>query len=414
MRVLISGGGTGGHVYPALAVVPQLAVALAEQAAVDNGPVVLQPAKAAPAANARAATAVLEQEATAAEGVDLLWVGSVNGMEHALVERAGIAYRGIESGQIKGKNPLTVLSSLNKMRIGVGQSKQIIAESKPDVCFVTGGYVCAPMVIACWQLRVPVLIYLPDMSPGWAIRWMSTLAQRVAVSFSEAAAYFGGEAPRGKGVVTGYPVRQEVIEAAQDRQKARRALAQALQRPLADEVPLVLVWGGSSGARSINRATWALLPEVLNEAHVLHVVGTRDWPLFEEQKITLSESLAGRYHPVAYLHEEMALALAAADLTVSRAGASSLGEYPVARLPSILVPLTGVKQEDNAELLAKYGGAVVIPDEALSEELKPTLLNLLQRPVQRREMEHALEELAKPKAAFNIAHELITLGRKRN
>ncbi|MFN8443616.1 MAG: glycosyltransferase [Caldilineaceae bacterium] len=345
--------------------------------------------------------------------MDLLWVGSANGMERSLVERAGIAYRSIESGQIKGKNPLTVVSSLNKMRVGIGQSKQIIAETKPDVCFVTGGYVCAPMVIACWQCGVPVLIYLPDMSPGWAIRWMSKLAQRVAVSFEEAAQYFGGTAPRGKAVVTGYPVRQEVLEAAQDRTQARRTLAQSLHRPLLDEVPLVLVWGGSSGARSINRATWALLPEVLNEAHILHVVGTRDWPLFEEQKLSLREPLVNRYHPAAYLHEEMALALAAADLTISRAGASALGEYPVAKLPSILVPLTGVKQEDNAELLAKYGGAVVIPDEALGEELKPMLLNLLQRPLQRVEMEHALEELAKPEAALNIARELVKLGKKK-
>ena len=267
---------------------------------------------------------------------------------------------------------------------------------RPDVCFVTGGYVCAPMVIACWLRKIPVLIYLPDMSPGWAIRWMSKLAQRVAVSFPEAASHFGGEVPLGKGVVTGYPVRQEVIDAASNRASARRKLAQALQRPLDDGLPLMLVWGGSSGARSINQATWAMLPEVLEFGHLLHVVGSRDWPLYEERKTALVpagvDNLAARYHPVAYLHEEMALALAAADITVSRAGASALGEYPVAKLPSILVPLTGVKQEDNAELLAKHGGAVVIADEALSSELKPTLINLLQRPDQREQMERVLNE----------------------
>ena len=344
-----------------------------------------------------------------AGGIDLLWVGSANGMERELIEREGIAFRSINSGQIKGKNPLTVIGSLAKMAAGIRQSLQIIDERQTDVCFVTGGYVCAPMVIACWQRKVPVLIYLPDMSPGWAIRWMSKLAQRVAVSFREAASYFGGEAPRGKAVVTGYPVRAEVITAARDRTQARRKLAQALSRPLDDPLPLVLVWGGSSGARSINRATWAILPDVLKEAHVLHVVGNRDWALYEEQKIAAHD----RYHPVAYLHDEMALALAAADVTISRAGASALGEYPVARLPSILVPLTGVKQEDNAELLAKHGAAVVVPDEALGDELKPALLNLLQRPLQRQEMERMLTTLAKPEAALNIARELVKLGTRK-
>lgn len=330
-------------------------------------------------------------------------------MERGLVEREGIAFRSIDSGQIKGKNPITVLSSLAKMVAGVRQSRQILDEQKTDVCFVTGGYVCAPMVIACWQRKVPVLIYLPDMSPGWAIRWMSKLAQRVAVSFPEAASYFGGEVPQGKAVVTGYPVRAEVISAAQNRSQSRHQLATALNRPLDDNLPLVLVWGGSSGARSINRATWAILPDVLDQAHILHVVGNRDWSLFEEQKIAAHE----HYHPIAYLHGEMALALAAADVTISRAGASALGEYPVAGLPSILVPLTGVKQEDNAELLAKHGGAVVVADEALNEELKPALLNLLQRPAQRKEMEQQLAALAKPEAAFNIARELVKLGESR-
>lgn len=329
-------------------------------------------------------------------------------MERELVEREGIAFRSIDSGQIKGKNPFTVLRSLLYMGRGVRQSLRIIDETQPNVCFVTGGYVCAPMVIACWQRKIPVLIYLPDMSPGWAIRWMSKLAQRVAVSFPEAASYFGGEVPKGKGVVTGYPVRQEVIAAAVDRQKARQHLAQALQIKLDDDLPLVLVWGGSSGARSINRATWAMLSDVLSQAHILHVIGTRDWQLFEEQAIAAHS----HYHPIAYLHGEMALALAAADITISRAGASSLGEYPIARLPSILVPLLGVKQEDNADLLAKRGGAVVVADDALAEELKPALVSLLQHPDQRKEMEQMLATLAKPQASLNIARELVKLGSK--
>jgi UDP-N-acetylglucosamine--N-acetylmuramyl-(pentapeptide) pyrophosphoryl-undecaprenol N-acetylglucosamine transferase len=129
---------------------------------------------------------------------------------------------------------------------------------------------------------------------------------------------------------------------------------------------LVLIWGGSQGSRSINQATWAALNEILPAAHILHVVGTRDWPLYEvfAAEHSLPPALAGRYHPVAYLHDEMPLALAAADLTVARAGASSLGEFPVAGLPSILVPLpmAGVNQHRNAEQLARLGAAVIIDD----------------------------------------------------
>lgn len=332
-------------------------------------------------------------------------------MEQDLVERARIAFRAIDTGKLRGLDPLTVLRSLGRIAGGVRQSLRIIDEVKPQVCFVTGGYVCTSVVIASRLRRIPVLIYLPDMSPGWAIRWLSKLAQRVAVSFTEAAAYFDGEAPAGKAVVTGYPVRQEVVQAASNRSAARRQLADALQRPLAGrDLPLVLVWGGSQGARSINQALWKNLAQVLEYAEVLHVMGVRDWPLYQERSLAVPAELADRYHPVAYLHDEMALALAAADITVSRAGASVLGEYPVARLPSILVPLAGVNQGDNAVLLANRGAALVVADDALAVDLAPKLLNLLQQPQARKQMEQALEKLATPQAALNIAEEIVRLA----
>jgi UDP-N-acetylglucosamine--N-acetylmuramyl-(pentapeptide) pyrophosphoryl-undecaprenol N-acetylglucosamine transferase len=351
-------------------------------------------------------------------------------MEQALVERAGIPFRGIDTGQVRGINPVTALRNASKMVVGVQQSMRITREFQPDVCFVTGGYVCAPVVVACRLLHVPVLIYLPDIVPGWAIRWLSRLAQRVAVSFPAAARYFGGEAPQGKAVVTGYPVRAELLAltgqgqlaAAEHRQKracSRRQLAERLQRPLdrsaveGQPLPLVLVWGGSQGARSINQATWGALRQILPQTHLLHVIGERDWPLWQQQA-ALPPALAEHYHPLAYLHEEMPLALAAADLTVARAGASSLGEFPIARLPAILVPLLGVNQEANAEELTRHGAAVMIADERLAQQLAPTLLELLQDADRRQRMEQALAQLARPEAALRIAQELqaITGGRK--
>lgn len=341
-------------------------------------------------------------------------------MEQALVERASIPFQGIETGQLRGINPLKALANAGKMIKGFRQSLAILQEFRPDVCFVTGGYVCAPVVLACRWRRIPVLIYLPDMIPGAAILWLSRFAQRVAVTFPEVASYFGGLAPKGKAVVTGYPVRQELVAAARDRAVARQKLAQIIDRPAmdgSDELPLVLIWGGSLGSRSINLATWGALADLLPHAHILHVVGTRDWGMAKEQMQSLRATgvlnggAARRYHPVDYLHEAMSLALASADLTVARAGASTLGEFPVAGLPSILVPLvlTGVNQQTNAEQLAKHGAAVVIADNKLADDLARTVVELLNQSERRAAMAQAAAALATPNAAQKIADALMDL-----
>lgn len=355
----------------------------------------------------------------------LLWVGSSDGMEKSLVDHASIPYQGIATGQVRGKNPLTIGRNAGKMISGLRESITILRQFRPDVCLATGGYVCAPVVVACRWLQIPVLIYLPDMMPGWAIRILSWLARRVAVSYPEAARYFGGEVPAGKAVVTGYPVRQELVDLVgggaldprhhtQQRAATRCQLAERLHRPLCtggEALPLLLVWGGSQGSRNINEALWAMLPQVLPHAHVLHVVGVRDWAQWQAnlQQPPVAHDLWNRYHPVAYLHEEMALALAAADLTVARAGASTLGEFPVARLPAILVPHPGVNQQQNAEYLVQHGGAILIDDSALRQQLASKLLPLVHDQAQRQTMEAALARLAKPNAAQAIAEQLAQL-----
>ena len=331
------------------------------------------------------------------------------------MERAGVAYTGIETGQMRGINPFVALRNGLRMFLGAGQALRVIKDFRPDVCLTTGGYVCAPVVFACWLRKIPVLIYLPDMAPGWAIRGLSKMAQRVAVSLPGAAHHFGGEAPKGKAVVTGYPVRQELVEAAQDRPQARQLLAERLERPLDDPDPLLLVWGGSQGSRSINFATWGALESILPFAHILHVVGQRDWQMHAEDlrqsMAQLPADLRDRYHPVPYLYDEMALALAAADLSVARAGASTLGEFPVAGLPSIVVPLpfAGVNQAENAQELTKCGAAITVQDGAMATELAPLLKTLLTEPERRDRMKQALAKLALPEAALNIARELVFL-----
>jgi UDP-N-acetylglucosamine--N-acetylmuramyl-(pentapeptide) pyrophosphoryl-undecaprenol N-acetylglucosamine transferase len=403
MRVLISGGGTGGHVYPALAVVAQLAkVAAAAPLAANPSDHPPQPS--------------------------VLWVGSTGRMEQALVERAGVPFRGIDTGQVRGINPLTALNNAAKMVRGLRQSLAILDELQPSVCLVTGGYVCAPVVMACRWRRVPVLIYLPDIVPGWAIRALSRLAQRVAVSMPAAAVHFGGEAPQGKAIVTGYPVREELLAVTghgrlsalahtENRAQQRRILAERLHRPLAAAapdgrpLPLLLAWGASQGSRNINQVIWSLLPQLLPQAQVLHIIGERDWPLFQARAGVQGEATQWheRYHPAPYLHEEMALALAAADLTVARAGASILGEFPIARLPSIVAPLLGVNQLQNAQQLVARGAARMVEDSRLAEQLPPVLLELLHSPERRASMEVALAQMAQPEASLKIAQTLQTL-----
>ncbi len=405
MRILISGGGTGGHVYPALAVANQF---------LSQSPPAEQVNQAQPSSSDTDAHSVV-------------WVGSVGGMEQGLVEREGIPYYGISTGQLRGKNPLTAAKNAGKMLTGVNQSRRLLSELRPHACLVTGGYVCAPMVAACRQQGVPVLIYLPDMSPGSAIRWLSRLANSVAVSFPDAASYFGGlQSEGGKAVVTGYPVRKELVKASRDRTSSRSQLAEMVQRPsLVDgeigseeQLPLLLVWGGSQGSRSINMATWNALSQLLLRSHVVHIVGERDREMGQEiinEKVSAAKwdgSWTERYHPVDYLHEAMPYALAAADLTVARAGASILGEFPVAGLPSILVPLpiAGVKQLLNANELESHDAALVIQDDRLETMLAPTVVALFDDRDRLAKMEAAVRALAMPDAADRIVQELEQLS----
>jgi UDP-N-acetylglucosamine--N-acetylmuramyl-(pentapeptide) pyrophosphoryl-undecaprenol N-acetylglucosamine transferase len=455
MRVLISGGGTGGHVYPALAVAaqltqprqPNLAAASHEETARAQATGAAANPASSPASatistsgdadtihaagekaaieNARPGRAATEPLATA-----LLWLGSEGGMEKTLVERHEVAFRGIRTGQLRGVNPLKTLFNIGKMVGGYRQALAVLDEFRPHVCLATGGYVCVPVVAACRRRGIPVMIYLPDMTPGWAIRLLSRLAQRVAVTHPEAATYFGGEWPQGKAVVTGYPVRGELVTAAQDRQAARQRLSVALDAREAgndkigglhlqsDAATLLLVWGASQGARSINRATWAALDELIADAHVLHIVGTRDWSMALDptQNIAAAEgapeALSHRYCAVDYLHETMIDALAAADLTVGRAGASILGEFTVTGLPSVLVPLpiAGGHQQHNAEALAAAGAAVILDDAELSANLIATVRPLLRDANQRHRMAQAARALAKPQAAAAIGEELWKLA----
>ena len=315
----------------------------------------------------------------------------------------------ISAAPIRGRAPWTVVRNLAQTLAGVRQALREIEDFGPEAIFVTGGYVSVPVVVAGWLQRVPVLIYLPDIEPGLAIRLLSRLARRVAVSVEESQRYF----PAHKTTVTGYPVRSELLtrigESANQqisKGKARKAL------DLEEGLKTLLVFGGSRGARSINLALSRVLVRLLDVCQIVHICGRLDAQWVEDQRAELPAHLRARYKAYAYLHEEMALALAAADLVVARAGAATLGELPALGLPSILVPYpyAGRHQELNADYLVSHGAAVKMDNADLEKRLLPTVMELLGNEERLIQMGERARSLARPRAAQHIAQELRRLG----
>jgi UDP-N-acetylglucosamine--N-acetylmuramyl-(pentapeptide) pyrophosphoryl-undecaprenol N-acetylglucosamine transferase len=261
--------------------------------------------------------------------------------------------------------------------------------------FFTGGYVAVPMALA--GRDVPSLLYVPDIEPGLALKTLARFADKIALTTDASLPYFKRLE---RLVVTGYPTRLGLNQ--RDRAEAKKVLN------LTDEAPVLLAWGGSKGARSINNAIIAALPALLERAQVVHLTGELDWEKIQEQ----TKTAGPRYHAYPYLHEEMGAALASADLVISRAGASALGEYPLFGLPAILVPYPFAwrYQKVNADYLAGRGAAVVVEDQQLAERLIPVVVDLLDHPEKRTAMKAAMQRLARPDAAAEIGRHLISLS----
>lgn len=329
-----------------------------------------------------------------------LYVGRRGGVEEGIVSREGLPFTAISTGGLRGLAPWTVAGHLFQMMAGFGQSLGIVRDFSPDVVLVTGGYVCVPVAVAAWLRRVPLLVLLPDLQPGLAVRALSRLATRVAVSFPEVAKYF---APN-KVVTAGYPVRAEFFAA--DKARARKDFG------LEEGFRTITVFGGSRGAHSINLALSQCLERLLEVCQVIHICGHLDAEWVMEKGAQLPEQWRNRYRAYSYLHEEMPAALAAADLAVARAGAATLGEFPALGLPSILVPYpyAGQHQELNADYLVSRGAAVKIADAELGEKLLPTTLELLADEEALARMSQRARALARPEAAQRIAQELRQIG----
>ncbi len=364
---MIAAGGTGGHVYPALAT----------------------------------AEALLNAE-DGDEAHQLHFLGAAGGMERALVARSGLAFKSyheILAGPLHGVSRPRRFSSLLKLAIGSLQSLGLLLRLRPKVSLLTGGWANMPVALAAWLLRIPLVIYLPDIEPGLTIKALQPFASKIAITAAPSADFF----PAGKSVVTGYPLGDNRLNAR--REDARRYFHLEANRQT------LLVSGGSRGARSINIALAENLRKLLDLGiQIIHVTGEFDWAANGRRLGKLSEH--PHYHAYAYLHDEMGLAFAGADLALCRAGASALAELPFFGLPSILVPYPHAwrYQAVNADYLAQRGAAVRLNDDELSDKLFATVSGLLSDARRLDEMRAKAQSLAHADGAARLASLLLEAG----
>jgi UDP-N-acetylglucosamine--N-acetylmuramyl-(pentapeptide) pyrophosphoryl-undecaprenol N-acetylglucosamine transferase len=336
-------------------------------------------------------------------GLSVLWVGSMGGMEVDLVTRAGLPFDAIPAAGVHGVGWKALPGNLMQLVGGYRKAKKILRGYHPDTLFFTGGYVAVPMAMA--GRKIPSVLFVPDIEPGLALKTLARFSRRIAVSTEETRAYFPHHRDL---VVTGYPTRTDLKT--WNKNVAREKLG------LIPDIPTLLVFGGSKGARSLNRTVMAVLPDLLAEMQVVHVSGHLDWQEVETAHNTITNTLTAdlvsRYRIFPYLHGEMGAALSAADLVLSRAGASTLGEFPLFGLPAILVPYPYAwrYQQVNAQYLAQRGAALIINDADLPDRFLVVARDLMRDSDRRAKMSQAMSYLARPEAAKSIAHLLQNLA----
>jgi UDP-N-acetylglucosamine--N-acetylmuramyl-(pentapeptide) pyrophosphoryl-undecaprenol N-acetylglucosamine transferase len=367
MRVVFCGGGTGGHVYPALTVASALKRAI-------EGP------------------------------LDLLYIGVRGKIDAELVAREGIPFASVTAGPLRTPTRLGTVAGGLKLLAGIVQSYVLLRRFRPDVVFATGGYGSVGVGLAARLRKLPLLLFEPGPEAGLAVRLLAKYADRIAVTIPPARDLM----PAAKTTMPGYPVRPAFFN--RDRLEARRRLG------LQETLPVVLVSGASSGSTILNDAAIALAAHFLNHGQLLHLTGPRDLDRVTAVRARIAGSLSDRWQVKAYLHgDDMADALAASDLAIMRAGASTLGELPAARLPAILVPgeYEGWAQTPNAAYMEKEGASVLLPQSRIAE--LPSLVESLIADTGRlTKMQDVLPSLSRPNAAEDLAKLLMEMAGTRS
>ena len=348
-KIVLTGGGTAGHVTPNLALLPSLKE----------------------------------------RGYEILYIGSYNGIERKLIENAGIEYSGISSGKLRRYFDLKNFSDPFRVLKGCAEARRLIKKYRPDVVFSKGGFVSVPVVLAAKHYKIPTIIHESDMTPGLANKICIPSAAKVCCNFPETLAYL----PNDKAVLTGSPIRKELLEG--DRITGLNYSGLSASRPI------ILVIGGSLGSVAVNRAVRAVLPKILETYQVIHICG----------KGNLDEHLIGRNGYVQYEYVDAPLRhlFAAADLIISRAGANSICEILALKKPNILIPLSASASRGdqilNARSFEKQGFSKVLEEEQLTDD---NLLNTIQDTYHNRQKYIASMEQSTLNDAVSVVMDLIS------
>jgi len=375
MRVLVSGGGTGGHVYPALAI----------------------------------ATSLRTQYSA-----EILFLGSDDGLEKELVPAAGFRLATVKAGKLRRYVSLETITGVMRVPLGMFSAISIVRKFRPDVAFTSGGYVAVPAALASRVNGVPLLMHQQDVPPNLSNRLAAPLATRISVAFADSLPYF----PARKTLLLGNPIRQAMLDVRGTSPAAARA-----ELGLDASLPLLLVTGGSQGARHLNQVVCQALPGLLANCQILQISGKELYSETRAQADGLladqNETLRQHYRLVPYLNAEMPLALQAADLVLCRSGASTLTELAALGKPSVLVPLApavgGPAQQENAAMFERKQAAIVISNDELKPELLvERVLNIIASKSQIAAMARAASTFAKPDATHDITEELVRIAKKES
>ncbi|MEK7131001.1 MAG: undecaprenyldiphospho-muramoylpentapeptide beta-N-acetylglucosaminyltransferase [Patescibacteria group bacterium] len=371
MKILLTGGGSGGHFYPLMTV-------------------------------ARALNAVADQEKIA--NMDITYMAE-NPYDKNILLQNGVIFKKIYAGKMRRYFSFLNIIDAIKIIPGIIKSVIIMYFNFPDVVFSKGGHESFPPVLAARILGVPVIIHESDAVPGKSNVWAGKFAKRVAVSFSESVKYFSKD----KVALVGNPTRKEFF--------IRDILGAKEFFKMEENVPTILILGGSQGSQNINDNILDILPELIEKYQVLHQCGKNNYEsCVGRMSLILEKStLKNRYKLFPSLNfDEMRMAYGATDLVISRAGAGSIFEISASGLPSIIIPLRESAQEhqrENAYAYAKTGATVVIEEENLKPHiLKSEIERLINNKEELKKMSESAKTFSKPDAAETIAREIIRLA----
>ena len=364
MKILLTGGGTGGHLIPLLGVISEL-------------------------------------KKLNKEKIEFLLISPDSDFNKNISD-AGILVKKIKAGKLRRYFSLENLTDILKIPVGIIQSLYYIYKFRPDVIFSKGGFASVPPVIAGWLLRVPIVTHESDIVPGLANRIIARFASKIFISFSAAEKYFD----KSKIVLTGNPIRSDITKG---------SIENALKFfKLSSNLPTILIFGGSQGAQKINEMILEILPKLTEKCQIIHQCGDKNYEEIKNKIGKLSLKYPERYRVYPFIKEEMKDAYALAEIVISRAGANSLAEIVALKKPNILIPLStsaSNHQFRNAEFFAEKNASLVIDETANnSQDLTDAIFKLLSDKNLQSQIKQNLSKIAPSQnASRRIAEEIIDI-----